>query len=216
MTAAFETVRIVRVFVSSPGDVAEERAVMDEIVDPINRTDGRASGFRLELFRWEDDVTPQIGPKPQQVVDAQTPVYEIYVGILKHRFGTPAGRFGSGTEKEFRDALKRWGETGSPWILFYFCDDPVNPRQLDLQQYGRVNDFRNELEKKHRGIYATYVGVRGSKDSFYEKASLHLREIIPISADQCRLVFPKIAFLRRQKRCTEPTVTHCCALRKNS
>ena len=57
-----ESVRLVRVFVSSPGDVAEERAVLDEVMAAINRTDGQAGGFRLELFRWEEDVAPQIGP----------------------------------------------------------------------------------------------------------------------------------------------------------
>ncbi len=123
-SSTFDTVRILRVFVSSPGDVAEERAVMDEVVASINRTDGQTSGFRLELFRWEDDVIPQIGPKPQQVVDQQTPVYDIYVGIMSTRFGTPAGRNGSGTEKEFKDALKRWKRAGAPWITFYFDDAP--------------------------------------------------------------------------------------------
>jgi hypothetical protein len=178
MTARSETVRIIRVFVSSPGDVADERNVMKEVVDVINRGDGRAGGFRLELFRWEDDVVPQIGPKPQQVVDSQTPLYDIYVGILKHRFGTPAGRHGSGTEKEFRDALKRWGDTGWPWILFYFCGDSIDPSQLDLDQYGKVDNFRKQLEKKSRGLYATYKGVRGSSDSFYDKVIEHLRKIV--------------------------------------
>lgn len=187
MSGGSETVRMVRVFVSSPGDVAEEREVMKEVVDGINRSDGRAGGFRLELFRWEDDVVPQIGPKPQQVVDSQTPVYDIYVGILKHRFGTPTGRHGSGTEKEFRDALKRWGETGWPWILFYFCGDAIDPRQLDLEQYGKVDKFRKQLEKKGSGLYAIYKGVRGSPDSFYEKVTEHLRKIIqrlPNTGDQ--------------------------------
>ncbi len=109
MSAAPETVRILRVFVSSPGDVAAERAVLDEVVESINRSDGRACGVRLELWKWEQDAVPQIGPQPQAVIDAQTPAYDIYLGILAHRFGTTTGRYGSGTEKEFRDALKRWG-----------------------------------------------------------------------------------------------------------
>jgi hypothetical protein len=170
-------VRLIRVFVSSPGDVQAERDALRELVDSINRTDGRASGFRLELFRWEDDVTPQIGPKPQQVVDAQTPPYDIYLGILKHRFGTPTGRYGSGTEKEFRDASKRWKQGGWPWILFYFCHDPIDPANFDPEQYAKVDKFRKELEKKKKGLYATYKGVRGSGDSLYEKAGEHLRKI---------------------------------------
>ena len=88
MSSAAETVRIIRVFVSSPGDVKRERAVMDDVVASINRIDGQARGFRLELFLWEDNVTPRIGPRPQQVVDQQTPAFDIYLGIMSTRFGT--------------------------------------------------------------------------------------------------------------------------------
>jgi len=145
MAAASKTARIIHVFMSSPGDVKEERAVLDEVVDSINRTDGKGSGFRLELFRWEDDVAPQIGPKPQRVVDDQTPAYDIYLGIMSTRFGTATGRYGSGTEKEFRDALKSWQEAGEPWITFYFNAQPQltgDPEQA--KQFVKVCEFRDK------------------------------------------------------------------------
>jgi hypothetical protein len=178
MPAAHEEVRNVRVFVSSPSDVAEERAVLDELVASINRTDGEAAGFRLELIKWETHVTPQIGPRPQQVVDAQIPDYDVYVGILKHRFGTPTGRYGSGTEKEFRDALKRWKAEGSPWILFYFSKAQIDPDEFDLDQYAQVKKFRQQIDSKGQGLYCVYAGVRGNADSFYEKVGEHLRKVI--------------------------------------
>jgi len=52
MSKAPQTARILRVFVSSPGDVTEERGAMDDVVASINRTDGH-HGFRLELFKWK-------------------------------------------------------------------------------------------------------------------------------------------------------------------
>ena len=172
-----ETVRLIRVFVSSPGDVEPECNVLGEVVDSINQTDGQGSQFRLELFRWEDGVTPQIGPTPQQVVDSQTPAYEIYIGIMSTRFGTPTGRSGSGTEKEFKDALKNWRVAGAPWIAFYFDDQPrLSANPGDVEQYLQVCKFRKRMEKQ--GLYATYRGVRGSKDGFFEKVSVHLRRIL--------------------------------------
>lgn len=177
MSGGSETVRMVRVFVSSPGDVAAERNVMKELVEGINRSDGQAGGFRLELFRWEDDVVPQLGPKPQQVVDSQTPVYDIYVGIMSSRFGTPSGRYGSGTEKEYKDALKNWKSAGAPWITFYFDDAPsLSSQPAEIEQYLKVCKFREQMQK--RGLYATYKGVRGSENGFYEKVSEHLRKIV--------------------------------------
>jgi len=172
-----ETAQIIRVFVSSPGDVQAERDVMEEVVASINGTDGQGLNFRLELFRWEDDVTPQIGPKPQQVVDSQTPAYDIYLGIMSTRFGTPTGRHGSGTEKEFKDALKQWKRAGAPWITFYFADQPKSLRkQQEIQQYAKVCKFRDELETQ--GIVHGYTGVSGGRDGFYEKVANHLRKIV--------------------------------------
>lgn len=178
MSPSSETVRIIRVFVSSPGDVAKEREVLDDVVSSINKTDGQRGQFRLDLFRWEDDVTPQIGPRPQIVVDQQTPSYDIYLGIMSTRFGTPTERAGSGTESEFRDALQSWESTGTPWITFYFDDAPKASRKPEeVKQYLKVCEFREELEGK--GIVAGYTGVRGNRDAFYEKVDLHLRTIVP-------------------------------------
>ena len=61
MSSASETVRIIRVFVSSPGDVPDERKVLDEVVESINRTDGSASGVRLlgnQADATLDDLIP--------------------------------------------------------------------------------------------------------------------------------------------------------------
>jgi hypothetical protein len=173
-----KTVQLITVFVSSPGDVAEERAVLDEICASINRTEGQARHFRLDLFLWEKNVARQIGPKPQQVVDQQTPVYNIYLGIMSTRFGTPADDYGSGTEKEFNDALKKWKKAGKSWITFYFQDDPpLSSNPSDVEEYLKVCRFREKLNVL--GLVSSYRGVRGDKDGFFEKVSEHLRQIIP-------------------------------------
>lgn len=171
------TARVIRVFVSSPDDVAAERAVLEEIVSSVNRTEGDAHGLRLELFRWEKDVVPQIGPSPSSVIDDQTPPFDIYLGIMSARFGTPTEKYGSGTEKEFRDALTSWKSTGAPWIMFYFNDDPRPSRDpKKAMEWVKVCEFRQGLESQ--GIVSGYTGTRGTKDGFYERASDHLRMVI--------------------------------------
>jgi hypothetical protein len=183
-------IRLIRVFVSSPGDVVEERRVLDEVIERINRTDGDRMKMRLEFFKWETGVAPQIGPKPQDVVDRQTPSqYDIYLGIMKHRFGTPIGTYGSGTEKEFEDALERWGKVGQPWILFYFGKESIDPDKLDLEQYAKVKAFRQSIEAK--GLYATYEGVRGSKEAFFDQVELHLRQVLDMLPPTGLEVVPK-------------------------
>ncbi len=172
------TVRLIRVFVSSPGDVQEERKVVDDIVRRINRTQGDEYGVRLETWKWEENVVPQIGPNAQGVVDAQMPTYDIYLGIMGHRFGSPTGRYGSGTEKKFKDALRQWGRVGTPWILFYFNESAVNPATLNLEQYAKVRKFRDQVQKK--GLYAKYEDLRDGSSPFSEQVDDHLRKSIPL------------------------------------
>ncbi|MEN8259437.1 MAG: hypothetical protein ABFS02_02425 [Pseudomonadota bacterium] len=59
-----EHVKLVKIFVSSPGDVSDERDVLDEAVVRVNRTAGLERGVRFETWRWEKDMVPQIGPLP--------------------------------------------------------------------------------------------------------------------------------------------------------
>ncbi len=176
MTEPAETVRILRVFVSSPRDVAEERKLLEEVIDRINETDGIDRSIRFELWKWERHAAPRIGPPPQKTVDDQTPPYDIYLGIMSARFGTPTEEHGSGTEKEFRDAVKSWGSQGTPWILFYFRDDPPLSRKAeDVEQYLRVVTFREALEKL--GIVGSYSTPRGAAGGFFERVEQHLRKV---------------------------------------
>ena len=102
------SMRHIRVFVSSPGDCSDERRVLEEVVDRVNASEADRTGLFLRLFKWEDDVVPRIGPPPQAVVDEQTPVCDVYLGIMSARLGGDDTRE-SGTESELRQALHRFG-----------------------------------------------------------------------------------------------------------
>ena len=169
-------VRVVRVLASSPSDTAEEQKGLKEVLDRINETKTNEA-VRLEPWDWSMAV-PRIGPSPQDVIDAQTPPYDVYIGIMSGRFGTPTGPYGSGTEKEFRDALDKWGDTGAPWIIFYFNDapDPFPKKSEDVAQYLKVTQFKEELEGK--GLVAHYQGPRGRPEAFFEQVELHLRKVL--------------------------------------
>lgn len=171
-----ETVRIIRVFVSSPGDVEKERKAMDGVVQRLNREPSIRDRAQVRLWKWEEDAIPEMGPSPQDVINRQTPLFEVYLGIMAGRFGTRTARFGSGTEEEFRCALDRWRQARVPRILFYFSDNPkLSTKPDDADQWPRVCRFRQELRDK--GILGTYHGQRG-KQSFTAKVEQHLREVI--------------------------------------
>ena len=67
-----ESVQVISIFVSSPGDVQKERHLLAEIVTRVNRTGGKDRGVRYELVQWENNVVPQIGPQLRHNIKAQT------------------------------------------------------------------------------------------------------------------------------------------------
>jgi hypothetical protein len=164
-----------RVFISSPGDVDSERNLVLTAIQSINNHEGRRSNFGLEAFDWRTNVVRQIGPKPQEVVDAQTPDYDIYIGIMASKIGS------GGTIKEYRSAVQRWSETGRPHVSFFFrMDLPTFKTGAERRSQAEVADFRKELESKNggQGLVGAYKGLRGSDDAFYDKIRLHLMGVV--------------------------------------
>lgn len=151
------SVRILRLLLSSPGDVTDEREAVSRAVFRFNQQEVEENGLFIKLIRWED-MAPQIGPGAQHVINSQIGEYDIFCGIMWNRFGTPTDIAASGTEEEFRAAVEAWHASSKPWITFYFCDRPTqftNEQQLD--QKARVMRFRVELNAL--GVVRKYITV---------------------------------------------------------
>ncbi|MCX7110628.1 MAG: DUF4062 domain-containing protein [Proteobacteria bacterium] len=138
----------IRVFVASPGDVPEERDTLPRVVDELNKTIGPQNDCHLEAIRWETHTAPGAG-RPQAVINDQIGSYDIFVGIMWRRFGTPSGIAASGTEEEYRRAYKQWESDQNTILMFYFRETPFYPKTIDeLEQMKQVLSFRKELDGK--------------------------------------------------------------------
>ena len=84
-----ETRNLVRIFIASPSDVQKERGIADTVVNELNTTIGDTYNIRLETKKWENNTYPAIGEYPQDVINEQIGDYDIFVGIMKHKFGSP-------------------------------------------------------------------------------------------------------------------------------
>src|SRR6266850_1498313 len=118
-----------RVFVASPSDVRVERDSMPSVINELNHTLEALvphAASRLELVRWETHSFPGMG-RPQGLINEQIGEFDIFVGILWQRFGTPTGKADSGTEEEFRRAYEKWLKEGRPHILLYFNVAQIAP-----------------------------------------------------------------------------------------
>jgi hypothetical protein len=159
------------VFVASPKDVAEERACLEDVVREINLTWSKNLGIRLELIKWETHAFPGVGTDPQAVINEQIGNdYDIFIGIIWTRFGTPTERADSGTAEEFNRAYKRFRENPDQLrIMFYFKDAPIAPSELDPDQLALIREFREQLGEKGT-LYWSYT----TREEFATFIRMHL------------------------------------------
>ena len=172
------TIKRIRIFVASPGDVADERKRLDEIVAHLRTHVAAPHGLDLELVRWETHVRPGVAADAQAVVNPQIGAYDLFIGILWNRFGTPTGRAESGTREEFDQAYARWQrDPGSLELWMYFSEQPAAfATMAELEQKGKVLAFRQELQTKKGALTWAYrdpadfeAQVRGHLELFIAK-----------------------------------------------
>jgi len=156
---------VVQVFVASPSDVKSERDILEALIAELNRTWSATLGVIFELVRWETHVRPSLAADPQAVVNAQIgDSYDVFIGILWGRFGTPTPRAPSGTIEEFERALaKLRNGDGKPEIMIYFKDAPLPPSRIDPVQLQLLQNFRASLS--HEGMYSVFEDELGFQTS---------------------------------------------------
>lgn len=142
----------IRVFVSSPGDLRRERLLVADVCAELRSVTGRD----IRALLWEGALPkhPESPPFPAEVtgLGAQAVIddhirdalggYDIYLGMMWLRVGTPTGRWRSGTEAEFRYALDGYRSAGRPRKLLFYTK---KVRAGQSRQPG-ADDFIRELE----------------------------------------------------------------------
>jgi hypothetical protein len=135
------------ILISCPTDMAAERQVVKAAVAEVNNVLMETQGVLLNTISWESDILPGVGTDPQSVINSQiSGRYDIYLGLLGTRFGSQTPRAGSGTEEEFNQTLDNYiAAPETVRVLFYFRKTSDDVHRLDLDQFGKVVDFRKKL-----------------------------------------------------------------------
>jgi hypothetical protein len=164
-----QQVQEVRIFVASPSDVKHLRTItFDEIEEVTHLLESGGDPVRAKRVAWED-LSPGVGEDGQDVINRQVgDNFDIFVGLLWHRFGTQTNRADSGTEEEFLRALdihrKRPNRIR---ILTYRCaSGPEHLANVDTDQLKKLNDFVKRL---------TEAGVLYHEFTDVEEFRKHLR-----------------------------------------
>ena len=189
-----------RVFIASPGDVAQERAAAREIVDRLPQDPLLRGRVTTQSVAWGEpggDLPLPATSSPQAAIAAGLPRprdCDLCLVILWARMGTPLDPtwetkpdgtpYVSGTEWEFLDARAGHAEHGRPEILIYrragFA--PIDPRdparaQEQIAQFQAVETFCAQL-KNPDGSWSGAVNGYSEPDDFSARLMNDLKAVV--------------------------------------
>jgi tetratricopeptide (TPR) repeat protein len=194
-----------RIFAASPSDVASERINLETVVEMLKPM-ADYLGLNLQVLDWRD-VVPDAG-RPQQIIfDQLKPTsWDIFIGILWHRFGTPPGTkdqngksYLSGTEEEFKTAYAIWRQYHKPRIVIYRCTRGL-PYDVDPDQLKNVSEFFKVIEdtnNNYPALYQTFDTTEAFENLLLDNLQKLLIEYgeqskIPITPDIAQVLAPNI------------------------
>ena len=145
---------VYRVFVSSPGDVAEERALAERVIANLARQ--WADVLTIEAFLWEHEPIHAAAGFQTQIDRICRPSdCDAVVCVLWSRFGTrlplpdpakPDRVYRSGTEYELTDALEAFEHSGTTPVLLVYKKTAGQLIALDDPRFFERREQRDTLE----------------------------------------------------------------------
>ncbi|MDP3531716.1 MAG: hypothetical protein Q8S31_00285 [Alphaproteobacteria bacterium] len=179
-----------RIFISSPGDVGQERLISARVLD---RLQGEfANFFNLDVILWEHEPLRSTGHYQDELIRPSDT--DLMILILWSRLGTrlpekfkkaDGSLYSSGTEWEFEDALEGFKATGRPEIMTY------RKSQIALQSIQDEGALLERLRQKkaleafcdnwfgnpEKGFQNAYHMFE-TPDQFEEILEVHLRRFL--------------------------------------
>jgi hypothetical protein len=151
---------VVQVFVSCPYDASAQKDIIKNLCDTLNNAGDGITDIIFEVKDWRDFVG-RYGSRPQEQINDNVGLYDVYIGILWKRFGTPPGSKNpstggdvqSGTEEEFLVAVQRWKHSKMPDIhLFIRTDKRESSSLAESEQLGKVFRFIEEQQQSNNNF----------------------------------------------------------------
>ncbi|HIP37394.1 MAG TPA: DUF4062 domain-containing protein [Crocinitomix sp.] len=153
------TITKYKIFLASPSDLQDERASIDEVINELNLTFGKQHDIHLELLKWETHSAPAIAINhPQEIITSDLgDDYDLFIGLIWKKFGTPTNNAESGTEEEFLNAYNRFLENpNSLQILFYFNSKPVSISEINPEQLLKIQNFKSDIGTNKKVLHWDY------------------------------------------------------------
>jgi WD40 repeat protein len=179
-------VKASRIFVSSPGDVSEERALTESVLRRLGEE--YRGALQLNVVLWEHEPVFAHAGYQQQI--ARPSECDLVICILWSRLGTrlpegfapgPGESAPTGTEYEIRDALEAYRHAGKPNLLIYrkTAAPQLNMASAEarerLRQYELLEEFcRRTFYDAHGAVIVAHTSY-GESYEFERRLVEHVR-----------------------------------------
>jgi WD40 repeat protein len=189
-------IRLLRIFISSPGDVADERNLARAVIkDELPYLPAFRGRVTFEVIAWDDPaakVPMFAGETPQESVNRARPrpaTCDVVVVVMWSRLGTPlpasvrkanGDPYLSGTEWEYVDAST---SPSKPTVLIYRrTEEPKiglrDPQRREkAEQFERVDQFFAQFRNPD-GSLAGGVNEYDTPTDFKDLLRQHLEEVV--------------------------------------
>jgi hypothetical protein len=168
---------VLKIFLASPSNVPTERRYVRKVIDELNRTVAADKRVHFEVTSSEN-AFPGYGKDGQAILNEQIgrmQEYDLFIGIMWSRIGTPTPRAKSGTAEEFGRAVQALRRKSKPQVWFYFRLSAVRPTtKEEVRQLDEVITFRNKFRGK--GLFREYESPAAFCDQLREHLTLWLNE----------------------------------------
>lgn len=160
------TRRFVKVFLASPGDLADERKIAKAVIDDFNGQLADALGYQVELVGWEDTL-PGIG-RPQAIINRDLDGCDLFVGMLWKRWGTPPGTepYTSGFEEEYTRSMTRNAKEGRPEITLLLKELDAASLADPGDHLKKVIAFKDQVFTEKKLLAGTFADPRDFESKF--------------------------------------------------
>jgi Tfp pilus assembly protein PilF len=182
--------KTLRIFISSPGDVAEERLIARRVIGRLDSQVGDV--LHLQPVFWENQPLLATASFQEQLPNPSAT--DVVISILWSRLGTvlpghirraDGSSYASGTEFEFEDAVEAFRRTGKPDIVVYrktatpewSADPDTAAEQLKQQQLLQGFVAKWFMNPADGSLKAAFHSFASSAD-FEELLEAHLTRLV--------------------------------------
>ena len=153
--------KIVRVFIGSPGGLEAERQAAKRVVEEINQNHSEHWGCQINLVGWEATLPGY--SRAQSLINQDLDKCDYFIGILWDHWGSKPDdgecEFTSGFHEGFERATERYNDRLMRDIALFFKDIPTKQWKDPGASLKQVIAFREKCIKERKPLFKEFKEI---------------------------------------------------------